>query len=58
VSIGVKAQRGGWRIAISRWPDYAAGHAFWDSDRYQNTAIPVRTGAGDFLVHYLPGIGG
>lgn len=42
-------------FAISRWPDHDAGHAFWDSDRYQNIAIPVRTGAGNFLVHYLPG---
>lgn len=42
-------------FAISRWPDYDSGHAFWDSDRYQNTAIPVRTGVGHFLVHYLPG---
>jgi uncharacterized protein (DUF1330 family) len=43
-------------FAISRWPDYESGHAFWDSDRYQNTAIPVRTGVGHFLVHYLPGV--
>lgn len=42
-------------FAISRWPDHDAGHAFWDSDRYQSIAIPVRTGAGNFLVHYLPG---
>jgi uncharacterized protein (DUF1330 family) len=42
-------------FAISRWPDHESGHAFWDSDRYQNTAIPVRTGVGHFLVHYLPG---
>ena len=43
--------------AISRWPDHESGHAFWDSDRYQNTAIPLRTGVGHFLVHYLPGAG-
>jgi uncharacterized protein (DUF1330 family) len=42
-------------FAISRWPDHRSGHVFWDSDRYQNTAIPVRTGVGRFLVHYLPG---
>lgn len=42
-------------FAASRWPDYAAGHAFWDSDRYQNTAIPVRTGAGSFWVHFMVG---
>lgn len=45
-------------IAMSRWPDYEAGHAFWDSDRYQNVAIPTRTGAGEFHVHYFPGIAG
>ena len=45
-----------WEIfAISRWPDYRAGHDFWDSDRYQNLAIPTRTGAGTFHVHYLKG---
>lgn len=42
-------------FAISRWPDHQSGHNFWDSDRYQNTAIPVRTGVGHFLVHYFPG---
>lgn len=42
-------------FAISRWPDHESGHAFWDSDRYQNTAIPIRTGVGHFLVHYFSG---
>lgn len=45
-------------FAISRWPDYDAGHAFWDSDRYQNTAIPIRTGAGEFWVHFFEGSAG
>lgn len=42
-------------FAVSRWPDYTAGHLFWDSDRYQNTAIPIRTGAGTFWVHFMVG---
>ncbi|MDJ0688350.1 MAG: DUF1330 domain-containing protein [Xenococcaceae cyanobacterium MO_188.B32] len=45
-------------LAISRWPNYSAGHAFWDSDRYQNIAIPMRTGAGHFFVHFFNGLAG
>ena len=45
-------------FAISRWPDYAAGHAVWDSDRYQTKAIPKRTGAGIFHVHFFTGSAG
>ncbi len=45
-----------WEIfAVSRWPDYRAGHDFWDSDRYRNVAIPLRTGAGTFHVHFFKG---
>lgn len=45
-----------WEIfAVSRWPDYRAGHDFWDSDRYRNTAVPLRTGAGTFHVHFFKG---
>lgn len=45
-----------WEIfAVSRWPDYRAGHDFWDSDRYQNVAVPLRTGAGIFHVHFFKG---
>jgi uncharacterized protein (DUF1330 family) len=55
---GARVLHGEWPydiFAISRWPDHAAGHAFWDSDRYQNTAIPTRTGAGEFWVHFMIG---
>jgi len=48
-----------WEIyAISRWPDHAAGHAVWDSERYQTEAIPTRTGAGIFNVHFFTGTSG
>jgi len=49
---------GEWRyqfFAISRWPDHHSGRDFWDSDRYQNEAIPQRQGAGEFTVHYFVG---
>jgi uncharacterized protein (DUF1330 family) len=55
---GARVLHGDWPydiFAISRWPDHAAGHTFWDSDRYQHTAIPLRTGAGEFWVHYFVG---
>jgi uncharacterized protein (DUF1330 family) len=55
---GARVLHGEWLydiFAISRWPDHAAGHEFWDSDRYQNTAIPTRTGAGEFWVHFMIG---
>ncbi|MGY8892337.1 MAG: DUF1330 domain-containing protein [Pseudomonadales bacterium] len=48
-----------WEIfAISRWPDLAAGHTVWDSERYQTKAIPIRTGAGTFNVHFFNGLAG
>ena len=55
---GVEILAGAWPweiFAISRWPDHRAGHDFWDSDRYQNVAVPLRTGAGTFHVHFFKG---
>jgi uncharacterized protein (DUF1330 family) len=45
-------------LAVSRWPSIALAHDFWFSDRYQNTAIPTRTGAGRFDVQLTRGIAG
>lgn len=45
-------------FAVSRWPDMAAAHDFWLSDRYQSVAIPTRTGAGRFSVMLAPGLTG
>ena len=61
ISGGLEVLAGKWPwdiYAISRWPDHAAGHAVWDSERYQTEAIPTRTGAGKFHVHFLTGIAG
>ncbi len=41
-------------LIVSRWPDAAAAHDFWYSDRYQKIAIPTRTGSGVFSVVLLP----
>jgi uncharacterized protein (DUF1330 family) len=52
----VVALHGEWRdqiFAISRWPTRAAAEDFWYSRRYQETAIPIRLGAGRFTVHML-----
>ncbi len=57
----IDALHGEWHhniFAISRWPYLPAGYAFWDSDRYQNIAIPTRTGSGHFLVHFFTGVAG
>ena len=55
---GVETLTGDWPweiFAISRWPDSQAGHDFWDSERYQNEAVPLRTGVGTFHVHFFKG---
>jgi uncharacterized protein (DUF1330 family) len=45
-------------LAVSRWSSVDPAHDFWFSDRYQNTAIPMRTGAGTFEVQLAEGIAG
>lgn len=45
-------------LAISRWPTLAAARDFWFSDRYQNVAIPIRTGFGHFEVQLAEGHAG
>jgi uncharacterized protein (DUF1330 family) len=57
----VRVLAGDWAegiFAISRWPDIAAARDFWFCDRYQNVAIPTRTGAGRFDVQITEGIQG
>jgi uncharacterized protein (DUF1330 family) len=57
----VRVLHGNWRediFAVSRWPSAALAHDFWFSDRYQNVAIPTRTGAGRFDVQLTNGIAG
>ncbi|MGL6042834.1 MAG: DUF1330 domain-containing protein [Sandaracinobacteroides sp.] len=57
----VRVLHGTWSygiLAVSRWPDTARAHDFWFSDRYQNTAIPTRTGAGMFEVQLAAGLAG
>jgi len=57
----IKVLHGEWTdmiIAISRWPDVSLAQDFWYSDRYQNVAIPIRTGHGRFDVQLTAGIAG
>lgn len=58
---GLRVLSGTWDeqiYAISRWPTQAAAHSFWWSERYQQVAVPIRTGIGTFRVHLLPGRAG
>lgn len=57
----VKVLAGAWSegiFAISRWPSKALAEDFWYSDKYQNEAIPMRTGVGKFDVQIIEGIAG
>jgi uncharacterized protein (DUF1330 family) len=57
----VKVLHGQWddqAFIVSRWPTLEAARDFWWCDRYQQIAIPVRTGHGAFTVLLLPGIAG
>ncbi|UVO49676.1 DUF1330 domain-containing protein [Sphingomonas sp. SUN019] len=45
-------------FAISRWPSLAHAEEFWFSDRYQNVAVPIRTGVGRFHVQIVEGLAG
>lgn len=50
---GVRVLCGDWDeqiYAISRWPSMEEARGFWNCDRYQKEAIPIRTGAGHFAV--------
>ncbi len=57
----VRVLAGAWDegiFAVSRWPSRAAADGFWFSERYQNEAIPIRTGVGRFDVQILEGLAG
>ncbi len=57
----VRVLAGNWSegiFAISRWPSRGHTEDFWFSDRYQHTAIPLRTGAGRFHVQIVEGAAG
>lgn len=45
-------------FAISRWPSREHAEDFWFSERYQQTAIPIRTGVGRFDVQIVEGVTG
>lgn len=45
-------------FAISRWPSKALAEDFWYCEKYQNEAIPIRTGVGKFDVQIIEGVAG
>jgi uncharacterized protein (DUF1330 family) len=45
-------------FAISRWPSRDLAEDFWFSERYQNEAVPIRTGVGRFDVQIIEGQAG
>ena len=42
-------------LAISRWPSRARAEEFWYSERYQQDAVPLRTGVSRFDVQVVDG---
>lgn len=42
-------------FAVSRWPSRAHAEDFWFCDKYQKTAVPLRTGVGRFDVQVVEG---
>lgn len=54
----VDVLEGAWKediLAVSRWPTAGHAHDFWFSDRYNEVAVPIREGAGDFKVLLMEG---
>jgi uncharacterized protein (DUF1330 family) len=52
-SEGINLLHGKWNediFAISKWQSMQSINEFWYCDKYQNVAIPIRTGAGNFSV--------
>jgi uncharacterized protein (DUF1330 family) len=55
----VRVLAGSWSqgiLAISRWPSADLAKDFWFCERYQKTAVPIRTGAGTFDVQLTDGL--
>lgn len=60
-SSDVEVLHGAWSeqaFIVSRWPTIEAARDFWWCGRYQDEAIPVRTGHGAFTVLLMPGLAG